>query len=41
MVGGEVLMRDHRLTKLDEREIVAQAKLSNHDLMERVNGLSF
>ena len=41
MVGGEILMRDHRLTKLDEREIVVQAKLANRDLMERVNGLGF
>jgi 5-methylthioadenosine/S-adenosylhomocysteine deaminase len=41
IVGGEILLRDRRLTKLDERKIVAEAKLANRDLMERVSGLAF
>ena len=41
IVNGEILMRDRKLTRLDERKILADAKIANHDLMERVERLSF
>jgi 5-methylthioadenosine/S-adenosylhomocysteine deaminase len=41
IVNGEILMRDHKLMRLDERKILADAKTANHDLMERVGRLSF
>ncbi|HTN71604.1 MAG TPA: amidohydrolase [Methylomirabilota bacterium] len=41
IVNGELLMRDRRLTKLDERKILAEAKIANRDLMERLAPLSF
>jgi cytosine/adenosine deaminase-related metal-dependent hydrolase len=41
IVNGEILMRDRQLTGLDDRKIVADAKIANHDLMERLSRLSF
>jgi 5-methylthioadenosine/S-adenosylhomocysteine deaminase len=41
VVGGEIVMRDRRLTALDEKKILAEAKIANRDLMARVNALSF
>jgi len=41
IVNGEIVLRDRRLTRLDEKKILADAKLANRDLMERVNRLSF
>ncbi len=41
IVDGEILMRDRQLTRLDERQILADAKVANLDLMERVSGLAF
>jgi 5-methylthioadenosine/S-adenosylhomocysteine deaminase len=36
IVDGEILMRDRRLSQLNEREVVSGAKASNRDLMERL-----
>jgi 5-methylthioadenosine/S-adenosylhomocysteine deaminase len=41
VVGGEIVMRDGLLTALDEKKILAEAKIANRDLMARVNALSF
>ena len=41
IVNGEILMRDRKLVRLDERKILADAKAANHDLMERVGRLTF
>ena len=41
IVNGEVLMRDRRLTGHDERKLLADARLANGDLMERLAKLSF
>jgi Cytosine deaminase and related metal-dependent hydrolases len=41
MINGEVVMRDRRFTGLDEKKILADAKAANHDLMRRVDELSF
>jgi len=41
IVNGEVLMKDRVLTRLDDKRILADAKIANRDLMERVNQLSF
>jgi 5-methylthioadenosine/S-adenosylhomocysteine deaminase len=41
IVDGEIVMRDRCLTKLDDGKILADAKLANRDLMERVGNLSF
>jgi 5-methylthioadenosine/S-adenosylhomocysteine deaminase len=41
IVDGEVVMRDRRLTKLDDGKILADAKIANRDLIERVSRLSF
>ncbi len=41
IVDGEIVMRDRQLARLDDKEIMADAKLANRDLMERVNGLGF
>jgi 5-methylthioadenosine/S-adenosylhomocysteine deaminase len=41
IVNGEILMRDRQLTRLDDNRILADAKIANRDLMERVNRLSF
>lgn len=41
VVNGEILMRDRQLTRLDVGKILADAKVANRDLMERVSGLWF
>mgnify|MGYP001198438015 CR=1 FL=1 len=41
IVNGEILMRDRKLMRLDERKILADAKAANRDLMERVGRLTF
>jgi len=41
IVDGEIVMRDRRLTKLDDGKILADAKIANRDLMARVSLLSF
>jgi hypothetical protein len=41
IVNGEILMRDRRLTRLDDKKILAEAGGANRDLMERLNRLSF
>jgi hypothetical protein len=41
IVDGEIVMRDRRLTQLDDGKILADAKIANRDLMERVGNLSF
>jgi len=41
IVNGEILLRDRRLTRLDDTKILADAKLANGDLMQRLSGLSF
>src|SRR6185295_16990137 len=41
IIDGEVLMRDRQLTRIDGRRILAEAKLANRDLMQRVSRLSF
>jgi 5-methylthioadenosine/S-adenosylhomocysteine deaminase len=41
MVNGEILMRDRKLTRHDEKQILANARQANRDLMERVSKLSF
>jgi len=40
LVNGEVLMKDRTLTRLDEKKVLAEAKVANRDLMERVHSLS-
>jgi 5-methylthioadenosine/S-adenosylhomocysteine deaminase len=40
IVDGEVLMSDRVLTRLDEKKALAEAKMANRDLMERVHLLS-
>jgi 5-methylthioadenosine/S-adenosylhomocysteine deaminase len=41
IIDGEILMRDRALTQLDEKKILADAKVAHRDLMERVGELSF
>jgi len=41
IVNGEILMRDHEFTQLDDKKILADAKVAHRDLMERLSGLSF
>src|SRR6266508_4908291 len=41
MVSGEILMQDRKLLRRDEKQILADARQANRDLMERVNKLSF
>lgn len=41
IVDGEILMKDRRLTRLDEREILADANSANGDLMKRLSALAF
>lgn len=40
LVNGEVLMNDRVLTQVDEKKVLAEAKMANRDLMERVHSLS-
>jgi 5-methylthioadenosine/S-adenosylhomocysteine deaminase len=41
IVDGEVLMKDRAVTRLDEKRVMAEAKIAHRDLMERVASLSF
>ena len=41
MVDGEILMRNRQLQRLDEKQILRDAKMAHRDLMERVSQLSF
>jgi 5-methylthioadenosine/S-adenosylhomocysteine deaminase len=41
MVNGEILLRDHKLTRHEETELIGRAGNANHDLMKRVSELSF
>jgi 5-methylthioadenosine/S-adenosylhomocysteine deaminase len=41
MVSGEILMQDRKLLRRDEKQILADARQANRDLMERVAKLSF
>src|SRR5262245_45162357 len=41
IVDGEILMKNRQLTHLDEREILAGAKIANRDLMKRLSELAF
>ena len=41
MVNGEILMQDRKLLRYDEKQILADARQANRDLMERLNKLSF
>jgi 5-methylthioadenosine/S-adenosylhomocysteine deaminase len=41
MVDGEILMRDRQFHQIDERHVLADAKVAHRDLMERVSQLSF
>jgi len=41
MVSGEILMQDRKLLRHDEKQILADARQANRDLMERVTKLSF
>ena len=41
IVNGEILLRERALTQLDEKKILADAKVAHRDLMERVSGLLF
>jgi 5-methylthioadenosine/S-adenosylhomocysteine deaminase len=41
MVDGEVVMRDRRLVRQDEKKLVSDARQANRDLMERLSTLSF
>jgi 5-methylthioadenosine/S-adenosylhomocysteine deaminase len=41
MIVGKIVMRDRQLTALDEKKILAEAKIANRDLMARVNALAF
>ena len=40
IVDGEILMRDRQLQRLDEGQIVGDAKVAHRDLMERLSQLS-
>jgi 5-methylthioadenosine/S-adenosylhomocysteine deaminase len=40
MVNGEILMRDRKLMRQDEIQLLADAKEANRDLLRRVNELS-
>ena len=41
IVNGEILLRERALTQLDEKKILADAKVAHRDLMERVSELLF
>ncbi len=40
LVDGEILMKDRVLTRLDDKNVMAEAKAANRDLMERIDSLS-
>jgi 5-methylthioadenosine/S-adenosylhomocysteine deaminase len=41
IIDGEVLMKDRALTRVDEKQVLADAKAANRDLMERLRTLPF
>jgi 5-methylthioadenosine/S-adenosylhomocysteine deaminase len=41
IVSGEILLQDRMLVRHDEKQILADARQANQDLMERVSNLSF
>jgi predicted RNA-binding protein len=41
IVNGEVLMQDRMLVRHEEKQILADARQANRDLMDRVNKLAF
>jgi hypothetical protein len=41
IANGDIVLRDRRLTRLDDKKILADAKLANRDLMQRLSALSF
>jgi 5-methylthioadenosine/S-adenosylhomocysteine deaminase len=41
IVDGEIVMQDRKLTRLDDKKILVEAKVANRDLLERVSGLAF
>jgi len=41
IVEGEILMRDRRLTRLDEKRIIADAQVAHRDLMHRLSALAY
>jgi len=41
IINGEIVLRERRFTRLDDKKILAAAKVANRDLMERVSRLSF
>lgn len=41
MVNGKVLLRDRKLLHHDEKQLIAQAREANRDLMKRISELSF
>jgi 5-methylthioadenosine/S-adenosylhomocysteine deaminase len=41
IVSGEILLQDRMLARHDEKQILADARQANQDLMERVSNLSF
>jgi len=41
MVNGDILMRDRKLMRHDECQLIADARKANRDLMQRVSELSF
>ncbi len=41
IVDGELIMRERRLVGLDDKQVLADAKAANRDLINRLSGLSF
>jgi len=41
IVNGEIVMRDRQLARLDDKKILANAKVANRDLINRLSALSF
>jgi 5-methylthioadenosine/S-adenosylhomocysteine deaminase len=41
MVNGEILMRDRRLVRHDDKRLLSDARQASRDLMERVSALKF
>ena len=41
LVNGKIVMRDRELAWIDEKKILAEAKIAHRNLVERLNQLSF
>jgi len=41
LVNGKIVMRDRELARIDEKKILAEAKIAHRNLVERLNQLSF